>query len=202
MKVVADITMSLDGYVTGPNPGLDNGLGDGGEPLHRWAIDSDDPVDAAVLAAAVERSGAVIMGRRLFDIIDGPDGWSDEMGYGARHAALPPVFVVTHSVPDKTRLGDRFRFVTDGLAAAVDQARAAAAAYGDGVDKDVVIMGGGEVIRDSLAEGLADELVIHLAPMVLGGGTPLFADGVPVQLRQVEVRPSAHATHVTYTVAG
>jgi dihydrofolate reductase len=198
MKVVADITMSLDGYVTGTNPGLDNGLGDGGEPLHVWAIDSQDPVDVDELARGVERSGAVVMGRRLFDIIDGPDGWSDEMGYGARHAALPPVFVVTHSVPGKTRLGDRFRFVTDGVAAAVDQARTAAAGAGEG--KDVVIMGGGDVIRQSLVEGLVDELVIHLAPMVLGGGTPLFGAGDHVALRQVDVRPSAHATHVTYAV--
>jgi dihydrofolate reductase len=197
MKVVADISMSLDGYVTGPNPGLDNGLGDDGEALHTWAIDSDDPVDVAELSRGVDRSGAVIMGRRLFDIIDGPDGWSDEMGYGARHAALPPVFVVTHSVPEKVRLGERFRFVTEGLAAAVDQARAAAAEAG--AEKEVVIMGGGEVIRRSLAEGLVDELVIHLAPVVLGGGTPLFGDGL-VPLRPVDVRPSRHATHVTYAI--
>jgi len=200
MKVVADISMSLDGYVTGPNPGLDNGLGDDGEALHTWAIDSDDPVDVAELARGVDRSGAVIMGRRLFDIIDGPNGWSDEMGYGARHAALPPVFVVTHAVPEKVRLGERFRFVTEGLAAAVDQARAAAAEAG--ADKEVVIMGGGEVIRRSLAEGLADELVIHLAPVVLGGGTPLFGAGDRSPLRQVDVRPSRHATHITYAIDG
>ena len=81
-KVIADITMSIDGFVTGPDPDLEHGLGHGGEPLHVWVF-SDDEVDAAVLEESTERSGAVVMGRRLFDIIDGPHGWNDEMGYGA-----------------------------------------------------------------------------------------------------------------------
>ena len=84
-STVADISMSLDGFVTGPDPDLDHGLGHGGEPLHTWAIDSDDEIDAEVLATR-PTSGAVVMGRRLFDIIDGPKGWNDEMGYGAAHA--------------------------------------------------------------------------------------------------------------------
>ena len=122
-KIIADITMSLDGYVTAPDPDLDHGLGVGGEPLHFWAIDSDDPVDVEILATSTEQTGAVIMGRRLSDIIDGPLGWSEEMGYGAHHAAVPPVFVVTHTPPASIRLGPRFRFVTDGLAAASALAR-------------------------------------------------------------------------------
>jgi dihydrofolate reductase len=73
-NVVADISMSLDGFVTGPDPGLERGLGLGGEALHTWAIDSDDPVDADVLRKATQASGAVVMGRRLFDIVDGPGG--------------------------------------------------------------------------------------------------------------------------------
>ena len=88
-KVIADITMSLDGYVTGPDPDLDHGLGRGGEPLHTW-VEHADEVDKAVLAEAVEASGAVVMGRRLFDIVDGPHGWTDAMGYGAGHATTPP----------------------------------------------------------------------------------------------------------------
>src|SRR5688572_9380885 len=140
-KVVADISMSLDGFVTGPDPDLEHGLGAGGEPLHTWATDSDDPVDAAVLRQATERSGAVVMGRRLFDIVDGPLGWSDEMGYGAGLAASPPFFVVTHTVPDEVRLGLRFTFATHGLRDALDQARAAAEA------RDVVVMGGADVVR-------------------------------------------------------
>jgi len=82
-RVIADISMSLDGFVTGPDPDVEHGLGHGGEPLHTWAIDSDDEVDAKVLADATGLSGAVVMGRRLFGTIDGPKGWNDEMGYGA-----------------------------------------------------------------------------------------------------------------------
>ena len=192
--IIADITMSLDGFVTGPDPDLEHGLGIGGEPLHHWAIDSDDPVDAEILASSTEQTGAVIMGRRLFDIVDGPQGWNEEMGYGAHHAAVPPVFVVTHTPPATVRLGPRFRFVTEGLAAAVAQARAAAGS------KEVVIMGGGDVIAQSIAAGLADELRLHLAPLVLGGGTPLFPAGRIYQLEQQEVQVSRYATHLRYAV--
>ena len=122
--VVADISVSLDGFVTGPDAGPDNGLGTGGEPLHTWVLASDDPVDAEVLARSTERSGAVVMGRNLFDVIDAPSGWNDEMGYGAGLAATPPFFVVTHAPPANVRLGLRFTFVTGGVAAAVEQARA------------------------------------------------------------------------------
>ena len=193
-KVIADISMSLDGYVTGPGVDLAHGLGRGGEALHTWALDSDHEVDTRILREATEGTGAVIQGRRLFDIIDGPDGWNEDMGYGAGHAALPPVFVVTHEAPATWRLGDRFRFVTDGVAAAVDAGREAA---GDG---DVVIMGGGEVIRAAVAEGLVDELVIHLAPELLGAGTPLFGDDPPRHLTQVAVEVSPTATHLRYRV--
>ena len=196
--IIADITMSLDGYVTAPGADLEHGLGVGGEPLHDWAIASDDPVDAEILATSTEQTGAVIMGRRLFDLIDGPQGWNEEMGYGAHHAAVPPVFVVTHNPPANWRLGPRFRFVTDGLAAAVEQARAAAGAADD--DKDVVIMGGGDVVGQSIAEGLADELRLHLSPLVLGGGTPLFKSGGMHRLAQREVRVSAYATHLRYEI--
>jgi dihydrofolate reductase len=193
--VVADITMSLDGYVTGPNPDLEHGLGHGGEPLHDWVMDSDDPIDAAFLQRAVDRSGAVVMGRRTFDLIDGPHGWSEDMGYGAGHAAQPPIFVVTHEAPARWRLGDRFKFATGGIADAIDQGRDAAG------DRDVVIMGGGDVIRQALDEGLVDELLLHIAPIVLGAGAPLFAGDGRVELEQVAVEVSRHATHATYRVA-
>ena len=193
-RVVADISMSVDGFVTGPNAGLRNGLGDGGEPLHAWAMDGDD-VDRQVMDEAMARSGAVIMGRRLFDIIDGPDGWNDEMGYGAASAGpSPPFFVVTHEPPESVRLDLSFTFVTDGMAAAVEQARAVAG------DKDVVIMGGGDVVRQAVDDGLADELRIHLAPIVLGGGTPLFDGASRRELVQREVRVSSTATHLVYDV--
>ena len=95
-QVVVDISVSLDGYVTGPNAGIGNGLGDGGEALHDWVFHGTD-ADRAVLEAAFDASGAVVQGRNLFDVIDAPDGWSDEMGYGAKPTGEvnPPIFVVT-----------------------------------------------------------------------------------------------------------
>jgi len=193
-KVVGDISISLDGYVTGPHAGLGNGLGDGGEGLHTWAF-SNDAVDQAVLRESTAATGVVIMGRKLFDIIDGPGGWSDEVGYGASEAGLQPVLVVTRTPPEKMRLSsDRFTFVVDGIGSAVSKATAMAD------DRDVVVMGGGETVRGALDLGLLDELTLHLAPVVLGAGTPLFAGGPPRQLRPIRVRPSAHATHLTYRV--
>jgi dihydrofolate reductase len=193
-KVVADITMSLDGFVTGPAPGPDNGLGDGGEGLHTWAF-SADPVDQAVLTSATEATGAIVMGRHLFDVIDGPQGWNDDVGYGAGLAAAPPVLVVTRNPPATVRLADRCTFVVDGVRSAIDMARAMAE------DRDVVVMGGAAVIRGALAAGVVDEFRLHLSPVLLGAGTPLFDGGVsPRTLRQVHVRPSAHATHLTYRV--
>ena len=193
-RIVADITVSLDGFVTGPDPDLDHGLGVGGEPLHDWAIVSDDPVDAAALAEATDSTGAVIMGRNLFDIIDGPLGWNDEMGYGARHAAVPPVFVLTHTPPTEWRLGSRVSFVTSGLEEAIRHARAAAG------DRDVVVMGGGETVRQAVASGAVEELRLHLAPILLGSGTPLFRGGAPRALRLLSARQSPHAVHLAYAV--
>jgi dihydrofolate reductase len=134
------------------------------------------------------------MGRRLFDIIDGPGGWDDEVGYGAGLAATPPFIVVTHAPPKKVRLDLRFAFVTDGVEAAIEQARTAAG------DKDVVIMGGGDVIRQCVDAGLVEELSVHLAPILLGGGTPLFAGSGRRELVQRSVRVSSNATHVVYDV--
>jgi dihydrofolate reductase len=192
-KVIADITMSLDGYVTGTLSDPDHGVG-GVDELHTW-VTEQDPVDTSILEGATAETGAVVMGRRLFDIVDAPDGWSGEMGYGAQEAGTPSFFVVTHSAPPAARLerelGLRVTFV-DGLAAAIDQARAAA------TDGHVVIMGGGDVIGQALEQGLVDELRLHLAPMLLGGGTPLFRAGTRQLYRQREVRPSSNAVHLTY----
>jgi dihydrofolate reductase len=193
-KVVADISMSLDGFVTGPRPDLENGLGVGGEALHTWAL-AGDAIDAEVLAEAVDATGAVIMGRRLFDIVDAPHGWNDQMGYGAAVAAQPPVLVVTRIPPETVRLADRFTFVIDGPGSAVSKAIALAE------DRDVVVMGGAELIRGCLEAGLLDELRLHLSPVLLGSGRPLFVDGTtPRPLRQIHVRASGTATHLTYRV--
>jgi dihydrofolate reductase len=192
-KVIADITMSLDGYVTGPLADSQHGLGDVDE-LHVWVAEQD-PVDTEVLERIAATTGAVVMGRRLFDIVDGPDGWSKDMGYGAQLAATPPFFVLTHSAPPQVRLeqelGMRFTFVDD-LRTAVEQARTAA------TDGHVVIMGGGDVIGQAIEQGLVDELHLHLAPVLLGGGTPLFRAGTHQRYRQVEVRPSSNAAHLVY----
>jgi dihydrofolate reductase len=190
-KVIADISVSLDGFVTGPGPGL----GRGGEALHTWAL-SPDPIDRRILEETVAATGVVVMGRTLFDIVDAPGGWSDEMGYGAGLAAEPPVLVVTRNPPDHVRLADRFSFVPDGLASAV----AKGVALAD--DRDVVIMGGGTTVRTAIEAGLVDELRLHLSPVLLGGGVPLFSGAAPRELRQVHVRASGHATHVTYRISG
>ncbi|WP_433226765.1 SRPBCC domain-containing protein [Microtetraspora malaysiensis] len=197
-RVVVDISMSLDGYVSGPGVDLEHGLGVGGEPLHAWVTDERTPRDAEILRASFADTGAVIMGRRTFDIVDGPNGWNDEVGYGhdQDQAAAPPVFVVTHSPPEKVRLGDRFSFVTDGLDSAVDKARAAAGG------KDVVIMGGGTIAHGFLRAGLVDILRIHLAPIILGAGVPLFPEGMPESLRlePLDSVSTPAAEHLTYRV--
>lgn len=192
---MADITMSLDGFVTGPDAGPQHGLGKGGEPLHTWVTQADE-VDTEVLTEATEMSGAVVMGRNLFDVIDGPGGWSDDMGYGAGLAATPPFIVVTHAPPATVRLGLNFAFVIDGVAAAIQHAHQAAG------EKDVVIMGGADVVRQTVDLGLIDELHIHLAPIVLGAGTPLFTGARRRQLVQRSVRVSSNATHIIYEPAG
>jgi dihydrofolate reductase len=192
-KVIADISMSLDGFVTGEGADEQHGLGDAPE-LHTWVM-RQDAVDTEILEQSTAQSGAVVMGRRLFDVVNGPDGWNEEMGYGADQTGTPPFFVVTHSPPRDVRLerelGMRLSFVGD-LVSAIDQARSAA------TDGDVVIMGGGDVMGQALEQGLVDELRLHLAPMVLGGGTPLFKPGTRQMYRQRDVRPSRNAVHLTY----
>src|ERR1700722_13202801 len=131
--IVAEISMSLDGFVTGLDAGPEHGLGLGGEPVHAWVFEGDE-TDQAVLAGLAEGTGAVVMGRRTFDVVDGPRGWSDDGGYAPGTSVRPPVFVVTHAEPDAVRLRD-VTFVTDGLASAIGQARAAAG------DKNVSVMG-------------------------------------------------------------
>jgi dihydrofolate reductase len=192
-KVVGDISMSLDGFVTGPDPGPGQGLGRGGEALHIWAL-AGDATDRAVLTETTEATGAVIMGRTLFDIVDGPGGWNEDMGYGAAENAMPPVLVVTRNPPEHVRLRDRFSFVVDGVAGAVAKGVAIAE------EREVVLMGGAQIVRGALELGLLDELRLHLAPVILGGGTPLFDGGTPRELRQIHVRVSGHATHLTYRV--
>ncbi|MEV4539633.1 dihydrofolate reductase family protein [Asanoa sp. NPDC049518] len=196
-KVVADISISLDGYVAARGADLQHGLGVDGEVIHGWVF-AGHPVDSEILCRGLDETGAVVMGRRLFDFVDGPHGWTDELGYGAgseQATGGPPVVVVTHSPPSSWRLGDRFSFATD-ICEAVGRARTAAG------DKTVVVMGGADVVRQSVLLGLAEELRLHLSPCLVGGGTPLFrpADSPTRRLRQTDVVVSPHATHLTYEV--
>jgi len=201
-RIIADISVSLDGFVTGPDPGKEDGLGIGGEALHTWAF-SDDPDDRRVLREATAHSGAVILGRRLFDMVDGPDGWNDEIGYGAREVGKPAFVVVTSSPPESVRLTDLdWTFITTGLSDAVTaaRARAEAASSDSGEDLDVVLMGGGATVGSALVAGLVDTLTLHLAPVVLGAGTPLFTGVAPRTLVQRSVTSTSTATHLTYDI--
>ncbi|GGQ10356.1 dihydrofolate reductase family protein [Streptomyces mutabilis] len=201
-RIIADISISLDGFVTGPDPGPDSGLGTGGEALHTWAF-SDDPDDRRLLREATARSGAVVLGRRLFDVVDGPNGWDDTTGYGAGEVGKPAFVVVTSSPPDSVRLADLdWTFVTTGLPDAVAAARerAEAASARSGKDLDVMLMGGGATIGSALDAGLVDTLSLHLAPVLLGSGTPLFTGGTRRTLVRRGVTPTSTATHMTYDV--
>ncbi|MGW6316454.1 dihydrofolate reductase family protein [Streptomyces sp. NPDC055099] len=202
-RIIADISVSLDGFVTGPDPGPDNGLGTGGEALHTWAF-SDDPDDRRFLREGTARSGAVVLGRHLFDIVDGPGGWDDTTGYGAGEVGKPAFIVVTSSPPESVRTTNLdWTFVTTGLPDAVAAARkrAEVASSDSGRDLDVVLMGGGATIRSALDAGLVDVLTLHLAPVVLGDGTPLFTGAVPRTLVQRSVSATSTATHLTYDVS-
>ncbi|MFF0342188.1 dihydrofolate reductase family protein [Kribbella sp. NPDC004875] len=190
-RVLLDITMSLDGFVTGPGADLAHGLGIGGEPLHDW-LSGGDAADQEAFALTMTDIGAVLMGRRTFDVIDGPQGWNAD----ATSAERPAIFVVTSNPPSRVRMDGWFEFVTDGLRPALKLARDAAGA------KDVMIMGGGHLCRQYLYAGLVDELRIHVAPIVLGDGTPLFERTrlTPIRLTLRDAVGTPNATHLTYAV--
>jgi dihydrofolate reductase len=194
-KVAAAITMSLDGYIAGPDDGPARGLGDGGERLHYWVFGGpwsydEEPQgeatgeDKAWLERGLSRAGAVVGGRFTYEA---SRHWGDENPFGV------PFFIVTHR-PEEQPAGDAFVFV-DGVAEAVEQARGAAG------DKDVHVMGGADVIRQALELGLVDELTIIVAPVVLGGGKRLFEGFTKsVELEQLGARQSQFATFLDYRV--
>ena len=208
--VFCDLSMSLDGYVAGPNPTLDEPLGRGGERLHEWAFrlrvfreqlgasggESGGP-DDEVAHEWLDRSGAVVMGRRMFSGGDGP--WSDDPNAGGWWGDDPPfhtpVFVVTHHERDplEKQGGTTFFFVTDGVETAVTQARAAAG------DKDVQIGGGAAMVQQCLQARLLDELNIHLVPLLLGAGGVRLLDGLePRELELTRMLESLYVTHLRY----
>jgi dihydrofolate reductase len=209
--VVLDITTSLDGLITGPDPGPDQPLGAGGERLHDWAYGlatfrqrhgeagGVTNADDRVLAEAFDRAGAVVMGRGMFGGGDGP--WGDEPWEGWWGDDPPfhmPVFVLTHHPrePLIKRAGTSFTFVTAGVEAALDEARAAAG------DRDVLVAGGADVAAQCLRAGLLDEMQIHVVPLVLGGGTRLFdrLGPEPIELERTRVSDSPGVTHLRFRV--
>jgi dihydrofolate reductase len=162
----ANLSMSLDGYIAGPNVRVGNGMGDDGDRLHDWIFAGKSDAEAtAFLRRDLDPVGAFVMGRTMFDV--GVDPWGDEPPFRA------PVFVVTHrpAAPIEKAGGTTYHFVTNGPDAALERARRAA---GDG---DVRIEGGADVVRQFLAAGALDEFRLHVVPIVLGGGTRLFEDG-------------------------
>ncbi len=185
-KVEANISMSLDGFVTGPNLNRYPGLGEGGDVLHAWTAESR----AMDFAFGEERhiAGSVITSQKVYDETG---GWGDENGFYRM-----PVFVVTHRPHDVIVKGETsFTFVTEGIKPAVEQAIAAAG------DKLVHIMGGASIIQQALTAGLVDELFLHVAPVILNRGTRLFEQlGGPIELERVEVIESHHATHLRYRI--
>jgi dihydrofolate reductase len=215
MALRFSITMSLDGFMAGPNPTRDEPLGKGGEDLHQWAFQAsawqeahggsggDEGVDSEVTRANLEGIGAYIMGRNMFGggIPGGGEGEWDESWRGWWGENPPyhvPVFVLTHYPRESLEMegGTTFHFVTDGIEAALERAREAA---GDG---DVSIAGGAEVVQEYMRAGLVDEFRVQVAPRFLGGGSPLFDNlGEPLpQLELLETQGSPLATHMRYRV--
>jgi dihydrofolate reductase len=200
-KVILDITMSLDGFIAGPNDGPERPLGDGGERLFAWYSGGDieyrmlsatmtfkvSPASAEVFQE-VQTIGALVTGRRTFDIAN---------AWGGRHPVDVPVFVVTHTVPPEWGYeGSPFTFVTDGVESAVEQAKAVAG------DKTVGV-GAASIAQQCINAGLLDEVQIHLAPVLLGNGIRLFdhLGTEPIELEGTRVIDAPDVTHLRFRVA-
>jgi dihydrofolate reductase len=206
-KLTFEISMSLDGYVAGPNQSRDDPLGEGGMQLHEWIVGlaawrerhglegGERNTDSQLIEDSINRVGATIMGKRMFGGGDGPWGdepwegwWGDEPPFGH------PVFVLTHHPREPLVKGaTTFTFV-EGIEPALEQALAAAGG------KDVGIGGGASVGQQYMKAGLLDELQIHLVPVLLGGGVPLFEGLEGVALEPASAAASPAVTHLGYRV--
>jgi dihydrofolate reductase len=190
------MSVSLDGFVAGPEQSRENPLGVGGFDIHRWHIEPDNPQDVAMRDKLLEQRGAYVMGRNMFGPIRGEwdedwrGWWGDEPPYHA------PVFVLTHYPRDPIEMqgGTTFHFVTDGFDAALEQARAAAG------DLPVDIAGGASAVRQAFAAGAIDDLILNVAPILLGAGERLFEGVADPGLTPLEVVHSPYATHIHYAV--
>jgi dihydrofolate reductase len=209
-KVRAHISISLDGYVAGPNQSEENPLGEGGEQLHEWVVGlkawrelhamegGEENASSAIVQEETDNVGAEIMGRGMFGPPDGGP-WGDDPWRGWWGEDPPfhkPVFVLTHHEREPLTLSDTtFTFVTDGIQSALEQAREAA----DG--KDVFLGGGADIINQYLAAGLVDEVELHVVPILLGGGERLFEGvGPDLRLEQLRAVEAPGVTHLSYRV--
>lgn len=206
-----EISVSVDGYVAGPNQGEEHPLGEGGEALHEWTVKLEawrkshgregGEVNASseIAERAMENVGAVIMGRNMFGGGPGPWGegpwsgwWGDEPPFHV------PVFVLTHHEREPLPMegGTTFHFVADGIESALSQAREAAGG------RDVKLAGGARAAQQYLAAGLVDEMQLNIAPILLGGGERLFENvGADLELAQEQVVHTPEVTHIRYRVA-
>jgi dihydrofolate reductase len=208
-RVRVQISVSADGYVAGPNQSEENPLGEAGERLHDWVValrawraphgleGGEVNASNAVVEELQANIGAEIMGRGKFG--GGPGPWGEDPWPGWWGEDPPfhmPVFVLTHHQREPLTLSDTtFTFVTDGIEAALEQARAAAG------EKDVLIGGGADVINQYLAAGHVDELELHVVPLLLGGGARLFEGiGPDLELEQIRVVEAPGVAHLKYRV--
>jgi dihydrofolate reductase len=187
--VICDMSMSLDGYVTGPNDSRENPFGDGARALHAWLGEAATDADRAVLRASVDSTGAIVMGRRSFEKNEGDGGWGSGGPLGDT-----PCFVVTHHAPDQ-RYPPVFTFVTEGVVAAIERARDAAG------EKNVALFGA-TAMQQALPLGLVDEIHVHVMPLLIGAGTPLFAE-LPeaISLHRTDAVATPSATHLRFAVS-
>jgi dihydrofolate reductase len=197
--VTADLSTSIDGFIAGLQDSPDRPLGIGGDPLFDWFGDGDTPsryypsfrmssVSANVIDESASRIGAVIAGRRTYDV---SDGWG-----GSGPLPGVPLYVLTHRIPENVPAGDpAYTFVTEGIEQAVELARTAAG------EKNVDLMGA-SIVQQSLRAGLLDQITIHLVPVVIGRGVRLL-DGLEpggVELALARVVDAPGVTHLTYRV--
>jgi dihydrofolate reductase len=188
-KVMFDISMSLDGLITGPNVSPEQPLGEGGEGLHAWAFGGKTESDALVFEEMVQTSGTIVAGRRMYKI----SRWGEKDPWGGQL----PVFILTHTVLEgKAQTGAVYTFVTQGLESALDQAKAAAS------EKTVRVIGGANIAKQYLKAGLIDEIHLHLVSILLGEGIRLFdrLGTLPSELEPTRVIASRGVTHLRLSV--
>ncbi len=210
-KLRCHISISLDGFVAGPNQSEENPLGEGGERLHDWVVPlaawrqphgmQGGEVNESTRIVEESRAniGAAVMGRNMFGPIGG-GAWADRWTgwWGDDPPFHYPVFIVTHHPRDPVEMqgGTTFHFVTDGIESALEQAKKAASG------KDVMLLGGGQIVQQYLAAGLLDELELHVVPVLLGDGARIFDNlgDTEVQLEQVRAVEAPGVAHLRYGV--